>query len=172
MRWVVLATPLVTFAISLAIHVTIWRARRPRADMTAILRLLIGAPVLAFAAAASLLALGVVPRWVAMDELAAIALLHLALSAAYVQTYPASQARSPSLLIALAVGDAPDGLTREEIAARLPGGELVGTRIEDLSANALVRRKGDLFVASPAGLALAGFFHGYRRLLGLGRGKG
>ena len=101
-------------------------------------------------------------------EVAAVLLLHLALSSAYIQSYPAAQAMAPSLEIAYAVRRSmPRGLSREELLARLNTGALVQERVEDLVADRLVRVEGDRYFLTPASAGLIRFFLGLRALLGL-----
>lgn len=154
------------FVAALAAHVAWWRASRPRSDLAALLLALVVAPVALLVAAWWRLR-----PFDAVDLLAA-ALLHLALASAYVQTYPAAQAASPSLQILLALGARrADGLTADELAAVFSHDQLVGARLDDLVANGLVRRVGDAWGLSPAAAALVRFFVAFRALLGL-RDKG
>ena len=99
---------------------------------------------------------------------AAVLLLHLALSSAYIQSYPAAQAMAPSLEIAYAVRRSmPRGLSRHELAAQLNTRALVRDRVEDLVTDRLVRLERDRYVLTPASATLVRFFLGLRALLGL-----
>jgi len=160
MRLVVLLAASVSVALAFSLHVAWWRWRRPKADIGAILALFLVAPAVVYAALAAWPAL-TVPEWVAAY------VLHAAVSSAYVQTYPATQARSPTLSILVAVGRAPEGLDRDEITAALSRSGLVGERVEDLQRNALVRLEGERLVLTPPGKVLARAFGAYRGWLGL-----
>ena len=165
-------TALLVFTTCLVAHIAWWRVRRPRHDIAVVITLFLAPPVLLVPLAAALALAGVVlPAGLDGGGAVAAGLLDVALSCAYIQSYPAAQALSPSLDLMLAVGSAPDGLSREDILARGDSGVLVQTRIEDLEANALIERQGDRFALTPIGRGLARFFAGYRRALGL-RGTG
>lgn len=101
----------------------LWRRARPRSDVWALFLIFLGLPTLL-----ALIALGggvFLPRtgFPTPLEIGAVLLLHWALSAAYVQSYPAAQAQSPSLEIANAVAKSlPRGLSREKLlTAVVPG---------------------------------------------------
>jgi hypothetical protein len=162
--WSIPLAGLATFGACLLTHVLLWRGRRPRADVRALFAIFLGVPTLV-AASAALAASAPV-------DVAAVWLLHTALSSAYIQTYPAAQASSPSLAITLAVGRAmPRGLTREELLASGSSADLVETRIEDLVANGLVAASGDRYVMTPSSARLVRFFIALRAVLGV-RGRG
>jgi len=150
------------FAAALVAHVIWWRVRRPRADIAAVLAVFVGVPAagLAGAALAGALAPGVVPLAL---------LLAWALGAAYVQTYPATQAESPTLVMVRALAAAgAQGLSRDEIARLWPRSALVEARVDDLVANRwLARAPGGGLALAPAARILAACFRAYRRLLGL-----
>jgi hypothetical protein len=169
----VLLMGVVAFAGCLLVHVVLWRVARPRSDMRALLAIFFVAP----SAVAGLVAVAgaVAPGAGFADglQVAAALLLHWALSAAYVQSYPAAQAMAPSLEIAYAVRRSmPQGLSREELLARLDTGALVQDRLEDLVADRLVRLERDRYVLTPASVTLVRFFLGLRALLGLRRSGG
>jgi hypothetical protein len=171
MRPEVFAAAVATLALALAVHVAWWRWARPRADIPAILTVFLVAPAIAYLALALRpLAASSTGAWLALSPVECLAayVLHAAIGAAYVQTYPATQARSPTLAILMALGRTPEGLDRAGIVAALDASGLVGERVEDLQRNALVRREGDRLVLTGAGRVLARAFGAYRRWLGLG----
>ncbi|HYB70868.1 MAG TPA: hypothetical protein VEH80_09365 [Candidatus Bathyarchaeia archaeon] len=148
MRAAVLLAGFASFLICLSFHVILWRAARPRAEALALVAIFFVAP-----AAVAVVVMAITSRWV---DVLAVLLLHSALSAAYVQTYPAAQARSPSLEIAYAVGRSmPGGLSREELLASLTAGALVHDRLNDLVANGLVRVTGDRYTLARSSSSLS-----------------
>jgi hypothetical protein len=168
MRAAVLLAGFASFAVCLTAHIVIWRLGRPRSDVRAlfVIFLIMPTAVGVVLLGGSLLAPGG-PFPPALD-VAAVLLLHWALVSAYVQTYPAVQAQSPSLEIAYVVGRSmPRGLSREEILARLNSGTLVHSRVEDLVANRLVRADGDRYVLTPSSTRLIRAFLEFRAFLGL-----
>lgn len=102
-----------------------------------------------------------------------IFILHSALSSAYIMTYPAFQAVSPSLKIILEIsGTMPFGMSREEIDKIFSEQSLIKDRLKDLSNEGLIRFVGDKWVIALKGKILACFFYNYRRLLKLPIGEG
>jgi hypothetical protein len=166
MKAVVLLIALTSFAGCLMCHVALWRLAPPRSDVRALFVIFLGVP--------ALIALGLVAAgpsagwWPPRLDVLAILLLHGALSVAYIQTYPAVQAQSPSLEIAYTVfRSTPRGLSREELLGALESRQLVDDRIEDLVANRLVRVSGDRYALTPLSTGIVKLFLGFRALLGL-----
>lgn len=131
----ILGIELSLFLFCLTLHVLIWRGQRPRHQAVA-LALIFLIPLALLLGFASKLQ-GRLPG----IDLAAIALLHLSLTSAYVQTYPAIQAMSPTLLILLIVQKKIfRGATEAEIASSFKRERLFGDRVQDLLAAGLVRK--------------------------------
>lgn len=100
-------------------------------------------------------------------NLATVSLLHLALSIAYIITYPAARATSPTLKILLVVASAmPDGLTRAEIVKYVDVPELFSNCLKDLECS-LIAREGDGFVLTWKGKLAVRLLILFRRMLGL-----
>jgi hypothetical protein len=138
-------------------HAALWRIARPTSDARALFLIFLGVPAaaaLGFMGAGTAFAGG---GWPQRLDVLAMLLLHWALSLAYIQTYPAVQAQSPSLEIVYAVFKSmPRGLSREELLTTLDTRQLVGDRVEDLVANRLIRAAGDLYILTPG---LVGIVH-------------
>jgi hypothetical protein len=163
----VLLAGFAAFAGCLAVHLVLWRVARPRSDLRALFVVFFGVPcaVALLVAAPSAVGFAGLPDWL---DVAASLLLHWALSAAYVQTYPAVQAMAPSLEIASAVRRSmPGGLARSDLLVRLNTRALVEERIADLVADRLVHMEGGRYMLTPASRRLVRFFLGLRVLLGL-----
>lgn len=175
MRAAVLLVGLGAFTLSLLLHVAWWRLGRPRADVRYLFLVFFGVPVVLAAATLVGVPVSSVPflagSSLSLVEAAAALLLAWALGAAYVQTYPAAQAQSPSLVVLLHLGGAPEGLTQDELLARFGPSSLVGNRIDDLVTNAFVRETPEGLTLTLPGRILASFFATYRGILGL-RPKG
>ncbi len=170
MRAAVLAAGFVSFACCLILHVVLWRVARPRSDIRCLLILFLAAPAVIALVACAVALTNATVRCLDRLDVLAVLLMHLALSSAYVQTYPAAQARSPSLEIAYAVGRSmPRGLSREELLAIVDTGRLVDARVEDLLANRLVRREGDRYGLTALSTGLVRVVLVIRFLLGLPR---
>lgn len=163
------------FACCLAAHAVLWRWRRPRREVTALLLLFLAAPSLLLAPHG----LGEVWRripglaGVRPTEAWATLVLCLAFGAAYVASYPAVQAQSPSLAALLAVASSPSrtlrrGALREALAAT----PLVAPRIEELVAWGWLRREEGALCLTRRGRAVLLPFLALRALLGLPPGRG
>ncbi len=108
-----------------------------------------------------------------MSDIIAVSVLHLALSCAYIQIYPAAQAFSPTLVILLlAKKSMPLGITKKELELRLNARLLLGARITDLLEADLVREIDQKIELTPRGEAMIGFFIAFRRAFALDLGKG
>lgn len=163
-----LALPFAAFCLQLVC----WRVRLPRYQTRAILALFVltgvlGLALLAWAgdALGPLAPLG--PR-----HYLHIALLHGALCCAWVITYSAFEADSPTLVMVqrlLLAGDA--GLAPEELLAAMSDEVLIVPRIRDLDRDGLASvDPAGRYRISPKGRLLLGLIYGYRRLLRGGRG--
>ena len=107
-----------------------------------------------------------------VDVLAAW-LVHVSIAVAYVQTYPALREQIPSFRILLAISAAGErGLDRDDLMLLLGEPSLFSGKISDLSNDGLMREVDGRLVMTRAGRLLAQLFSGYRRVLGLGSGRG
>ena len=108
-----------------------------------------------------------------LAEWSAIYLLHFALSFAYILSYPAIEAVSPSLAISLMIGDSnPQGMLHEDLV-HVFGDEIVlEPRIRDLVEAGLIVETDGYFTVTSRGITLVKCFILLRRLLGLPIGKG
>ncbi|MFH0983981.1 MAG: hypothetical protein V1882_00440 [Candidatus Omnitrophota bacterium] len=162
-----LVLPLLSFAGCMLLHILIWRIRKPRDHAGALLAVfLIPLTVLPFLA-------GWFGFAASLSEWAAIFLLHAAMSMAYIQIYPASQADSPSLKVMVLVSQAmPKGLTAGEITSQFDPSRLFHDRIDDLAAVGHIVRDGDRVLLTSRGRLLIAPFFWLRRMIGLPWGKG
>lgn len=163
MKPFLLLVPILSFCAALALHIAVWRIRRPKNDILGLLVIFALLP----ASAAALLFLSRSHFGLGGSECAAILVLHLAIAAAYIQSYPPAQAVSPSLQILIYVGQSPDGLSRDQILALFDDAKMVSVRFQDLIHTGLIEPEGSAYRLSPAGRRLIGFFVAYRRWLGL-----
>jgi len=161
------------FFCSLIAHVLVWRHNTPRASTLSLVWIFLVIPAGFFLSAIA----GFLPRlgclsWSRMAILE-VWLLHFSLSSAYLASYPAARAVSPSLDILLMIASAPEQkLSERDIEDRYRKMRVVGARIDDLMQYRLIRDKGGLFVLSPVAQAIVRVFILYRRMLGLPIGGG
>ena len=106
-------------------------------------------------------------------EWLAIYLFHLAFSSAYILSYPAVEAVSPSLVISLMVGDSnSQGVLHEELLHVFDDEVVLEPRIQDLIKAGLIVESNGYFMVTPCGATFVKCFILLRQLLGLPIGKG
>ncbi len=100
-----------------------------------------------------------------------IALLHISVTLAYMITYSAIEADSPSLVMVMAIANAgPDGMDAKEFEATLNDDLLIRPRVTDLITDKMAYREGDRYKLTRKGLLFANIFVHYRRLLKAAKG--
>jgi hypothetical protein len=155
---------LALFLISLALHVIVWRIRRPDSYRTWVPALLV-----IFGPLAAGIAWRTAPDAL---QLAAVLLLHGSLAAVYVIGYTLVTAFSPSVELMKLLDRTPGGLAAS--ALRLPGlaGALTGDRIEHLAGAGLIRSVGAEVQLGDRGMRLTRLVLWYRHAIGLRDGGG
>jgi predicted transcriptional regulator len=102
-----------------------------------------------------------------------IYLLYGAVSLAYILSYPAAQAGSPSFIIlAIIKSSMPRGITKDEIRSRCRDNKLFGSGIHDLVDENLVADKNGYLEVTKKGRMVLKFFAMLRKIFGLPAGKG
>jgi len=150
------------FAAGFMLHLVWWRVALPRRQTKTLL-------VIFFAALA--VSLAWLYRGLPAGELCHIALYVTSLILAYMITYSAVEADSPSLLVALAVARAGEkGLAADEIFALLDDHALVDPRLDDLLLDKMAVLENGRYRITEKGRVLAGIFAAHRALLGAGKG--
>jgi hypothetical protein len=153
------------FLAAAVIHVLLWRYSPARSTLV-LLAVFLLAPAAALLACGAFLAAN-------RTELIAIYLLHFALAMAYIASYPAVKALSPSLDIILLIAGAPGGrLAEASLVERFTGPTLIADRMADLREYRLIRETGGRIELTLLARTIVRFFAAYRWLLGLPAGKG
>lgn len=155
------------FLLSLFVHVVIWRFWHPRRHALALFIIFI-MPLFLLAFALSIV-------WTTFQwlDFASVALLHLALSFAYIQTYPAVQALSPSLRILILVrASMPAGMKEAEIFECFDSKQILDDRIHDLTISHLASETNGVLEITAKGRLFILPFLALRKILGLAPGKG
>lgn len=166
------------FFICLLLHLVIWRWRYPRNRPAAlVLIFIVLPPALAFGCwgvgrlgllpgADSILLLPIT-AWLG------IYLLHFALSTAYILSYPAVEAVSPSLITLLMLGNSKSsGLPYDDLLRCFDNKGLLQPRIKDLIEAGWVIESDGFLSATFRGIIILLFYMFLFRLLGMSRGKG
>ena len=156
-----------TFGICLAAHVLLWRFHPPHHHVPALFALFsIGGMLL-------LCTVRIHFDFLSGTDWTAVVLLHAAMSSAYIQLYPAGQARSPSAALLIAVGQSmPRGMNEAEIRHLLDPEKAFHERLKDLAVSGLIRNENGKLSLTARGRAFILPFLYYRRMLGIPEGKG
>ncbi|MBI5970585.1 MAG: hypothetical protein HY884_05475 [Deltaproteobacteria bacterium] len=167
------------FLLCLCIHVAVWRNRYPKNRPAALLFIFIVLPVIAASMLAALSRFAVfmpfdVGTWgIPLIEFTGAYLLHFSLSAAYIMSYPAVEAVSPSLMLALIIGGSNErGVSIEELISTFDGKFLLEPRIKDLKDAGMVSESKGLLSLTRRGKSFVTPFIVLRRALGLPIGGG
>lgn len=151
-----------------AVHIILWRLRKPLNDVRVLLVIFFLLPVPFF-----LLCLLFTRNLWTIEEASLVFVLHYCLSLAYIASYPAAQAHSPSLDIVLKIARSPRSeLTDKEIIDSWGGQDFLVDRIADLKTGGLIVCCSDVFRLSLPGKMLLMSYRAYRRFLGMPFGRG
>lgn len=164
---------LLAFVLLFAAQIVVWRLRRGGGHYAPLLGLALGVLAVALAGFAALAGAGPLARWLPGTLLDAwtFAMLYGALVLAYMVTYSAVQADSPTMAILLSVEEAGlRGRSHAELLAELDDSVLVVPRLDDLVSSGLAARQGERYAARPGGALLARTYIVYRRLLRMEKG--
>jgi hypothetical protein len=170
----VLITGVSLFTIALAVHIAVWRYRRPRSSGQVLIVLFVGV----ICVGAFLLGLGgmygpPLALWLPGDLLSWIHALvvALALAAVYVMTYPAVEVESPTLIIIEAIAErGAAGLPLSTLQRRLDERILVAPRVQDLLDEKLAVLENGRYRPTAKGVALGRAFAAWRRVIRAGLG--
>lgn len=165
---------LAVFGLLVVAHVVVWRLRRPAGQYVGLVALALGtlaASLVTFLAAGAIGAPGAAFLPGTALDYATIVVLYGALFLAYVTTYSAVQADSPSITILLRIDEAGErGLATGELLAELDDRVLVLPRLDDLVRGGLARHDNGRYVIGPCGALMARVHRGYRALLMMEKG--
>ncbi len=174
MSYLIILFGILSFFASIVCHVLVWRLLNPQRHITylALIFLIIplsvyGLLILYGFSGVSLLSLPTT------SEILSTALLHSALAAAYIQTYPAMQARCPTLALLIAIKRSKTaGISYNELQTAFSSDNPIQERISDLSNSRMIFKTGSCHSITRRGLLLLWPLMALRGLLGLPTGKG
>jgi hypothetical protein len=150
------------------VHLAIWRVRLPKRQTQAMLWIFF---IVWLAVTGglwshpdfSLLGVPAPQTWL---QLAHVGLFVLAFTLAYMITYSALEADSPSIVMVMAVARAGSaGLPRSEFNRMMTDDVLVVPRVRDLLLDRMAYLEGDRYRLTPKGALFARIFIQYRKLL-------
>ncbi|HBR16949.1 MAG: hypothetical protein A3G39_11030 [Deltaproteobacteria bacterium RIFCSPLOWO2_12_FULL_43_16] len=171
----ILTTGIIIFVICLVLHIVIWRWWHPKRRVIALFLLFIILPLLFIIGYVGLERLVVVPSVLSftMAGWLSVYLFHFALASAYILSYPAIEAVSPSLAIVLMLGASnSQGIAHKDLLPLFDDETVLEPRIKDLMEAGLVTASDNYFTVTPRGMTLVQCFILLRRVLGLPIGKG
>ncbi len=156
-----------SFFILLLFQLILWRLVDIKRQMLVLFVLYFGVPVLFFA-------LFLVSNYWSFLQSFSFFVLIIGLSVFFIQTFPAIQAKSPSIEIILFVSSMKNRnlVSKSDIENSISSKRLLDDRVEDLINDGLVKLVSGQLVLSLSGRILAGTFYYYRKLLCLEKGKG
>jgi hypothetical protein len=162
------------YGIALALHLAVWKVHVPRKQMRALLVLFLavlvcGSAVFARCAeSVSILGLG---RPVSAADYVQVGLFFVALSLAYIVTYSAVAADSPTLIMILRIAEAGGaGMDRASLERAIDDNVLIAPRLKDLLTAQLVELDGETYRLTLKGVRWARLFAFYRNLIRAGKG--
>ena len=164
---------LLAFALLLVAQLVVWRIRRPghytALSVLSLLTLAVSAATFHALQRATFGALPFLPE-TALDFWNFL-MLYVGVTLAYMITYSAVQADSPSMSILLLVDRAGvRGATAAELASKLNDDVVVVPRLHDLLIGRLARAERDRYTVTPNGSFLARIYITYRALLKMEKG--
>lgn len=161
-------------AIALAAHLIVWRAPRVKTNMYLLLKIFMGALLLSIVSIACLSRVSSSFKALAPEgflEYLHIILFVMAVTFAYLITYSAVEASSPSVMMVLAIAKyGAAGMEKGEFDAMMSDAALVVPRLRDLVNDRLIRDENGRYSITPAGSLFIRPFTLYRAALGLPKG--
>lgn len=157
----VLVIGLALIALAFLVHLIVWKIRIPGRQTKVLLLIFFGSLIV------GLLVIGMLSSWIVcwLDYLH-ISLFVTSITLAYMITYSAIEADSPSLVMIMAINRAgSDGLDKEAFEDLMTDECLIMPRIRDLILDQMVYLKDDRYCLTSKGVLFARIFILYRRLL-------
>jgi Ca2+/Na+ antiporter len=153
----------VLFIAAFCVHFVFWRIRLPQDQTKTLMIIFLGVLILG-------LALALITGFIEKGNLTGylyLCLFYLNLTVAYLLTYSAVYAQSPTLLIVAKVAKAKSGgLPKEELEKEFTDESLVKPRIKDLYNESFIHLDAGKYKLTMKGKLFIGIFIFYRRLLG------
>lgn len=152
------------FCVALFLHIGIWKICVPRNQVKIISLIFLG----------TLMVSGIFLSTIAhfsIPEVLRTGIFFISLAFAYIATYPAIEADSPTLVMAVNIAGAGKmGLSKEKLQQLMNNDLLIRPRINDLLNAKMVYLDADKFRLTLKGIFLIRIFIFYRNLLNAGKG--
>lgn len=172
MNYMVILIAFALFLSSMFLHVIIWRVVKPRHLVRALFIVLLPVPALAV----FLIVFYVHPQssdGLLISDWLGVLLMHFSFASAYILSYPAIQAKCPSLTMLLLIKDSErEGSTMEDFSRVFSDESIRDSRLDDLVNDSMVATRDNEYYITAKGTALLWPLMILRRLLGLPSGEG
>lgn len=164
------------FVFAFFVHLVLWKIRLPKRQTKVILQIFFAVLTVGIIVLCNLpdnpVFWEITPP-VSFAEYIQISLLFISLTLAYMITYSALEADSPSLVIVTTIANAgPNGLDKKCFDELMNDNILVKPRIRDLLLNKMAKMDGDKYVLTPKGVLFARIFIIYRKIINVSRKGG
>lgn len=164
----------ILFGVAFVIHLSIWKVWLPRRQTKVLLTVFIATflcgIVVLYGLNAKISLLGMHPP-VSKLEYLQLFQYFISLTLAYIITYSAIEADSPSLLIVIKIFEAgSSGLSKETLEHELDNTVLVEPRVNDLLLDGMAKFNKGKYQLRTKGIILARLFAFYRNMMRAGKG--
>lgn len=163
------------FGFAFLLHLIVWRIRLPKRQTKALLLLFLGTLPLGFGILWSMQHILAIEVFVpsSLSEYFHIFLFVLSFTLAYVITYSALEADSPSLVMIMSIaGSGSEGLPKKQFAQQMNDEILVVPRVRDLLRDNMIVIEDGKYKLTLKGLVFVRIFIFYRRMLKLSQKGG
>ena len=157
-----------SFLLAFFLHLLVWRTRLPKRQARTMLIIFFGVFPAIFLGAIWLGIKNPTSSWFlhSFSEYIHTAFLHLVLTLAYLNTYPALEADSPSLVVTGTIFQAGrDGLAKDIFQESMTDDILLVPRLKDLLLDEMAFMEGEKYRLTSKGIWLARIFSFYRHLI-------
>ena len=164
------------FISAFLIHLVLWKIRLPKRQTKTILQIFFAVLIIGILVLCNLpdspVFWGITPP-VSFAEYIQISSFFISLTLAYMITYSALEADSPSLVIVTTIANSgPSGLDKKCFDELMNDNVLVKPRVRDLLLNKMVEMDEDRYVLTPKGALFARIFIIYREMMNVSRKGG
>ncbi len=165
----VLEMGLFLFFLAFLLHLIIWKVRMPKRQTKTVLQIFFGvliSGIIFLYISQSALLKGGFFSFKSFTEYFHISIFFTALTLAYIITYSALEADSPSLVMVMLILNAgPNGLDKRAFTQHLNDDLLIKPRIEDLLRDKLVYQDGEKYLLTSKGKSFVNIITFYRKLI-------
>lgn len=155
--------------IAFVIHLFLWKIHLPQNHTKALLQIFFGTltgGIFILWRFSNYIAFFNIPTPVSLYEYMQLSFFFVSLVLAYVITYSALEADSPSFVMVLSIAEAGSkGLDKNTFEQRINNDVLVIPRVRDLLAGGMVYLDGEVYKLKPKGIFIARIFITYRSFL-------